>query len=124
MEGGWNNCRPSKLGNGGNPNYNHQHRLEEALSLGRRSPRGRRRRDGKTLTTGDLDLFILAFRWQVVVLVRSHSPSVASHMNREQIPGWKWWGGSSGSGQSAARGVGLESGGEIRAEPMIPLHIC
>ena len=40
LEGGWNNCRPSKLWNGGNPNFNHQHRLKEASSLGRRSPGG------------------------------------------------------------------------------------
>ena len=101
--------------------------MEEALSLGRRSPRGRRRRDGRTLTTGDLDLFILAFRWQVGVLVRSHSPSVASHMNRAD-PGlevvgreqWQWAVG--GTGRWAAGG--LASGGKIRAEPMIPLHIC
>ena len=104
MEGGWNNCRPSKLWNGGNPNYNHQHRLEEALSLGRRSPRGRRRRDGRTLTTGDLDLFILAFRWQVGVLVRSHSPSVASHMNESRS--------RVGSGGEGAAAVGSRRHGE------------
>ena len=82
--------------------------------------------------------------------MRSHSPSVASHMNRAD-PGlevvgreqWQWAVG--GTGRWAAGGLqiyqdfwprgseascnffqpgGLASGGEIRAEPMIPLHIC
>ena len=48
---------------------------------GQEEPWGRRRRDGRTLTIGDLGSFPLAFRRLVGVLVRCQPPSVASWLN-------------------------------------------
>ena len=60
------------------PTSKHRRRFQ---NLGRRSPWGRRRRDGRMLTTREMHSIHLAFRQLVGALVRCQSPLVASHLN-------------------------------------------
>ena len=72
------------------PTSQHRRRFQ---NLGRRSPWGRRRRDGRMLTTRGLDSIQLAFRRPVEALARSQSPLVASQLNvwsRSLVASSRW----------------------------------
>ena len=81
LEGGWNNCRPSKPLNWRLPQLQSSTSRAGGFKPGQEEPWGGRRRDGRTLTIGDLGSFPLAFRRLVGVLVRCQPPSVASWLN-------------------------------------------